>query len=74
MTCSSYCALLRVVRDDDDRLLVEHLVEERVGRQELVERVVERHAGELHGVRPVLILGVVRDVDAARAACCLHTN
>ena len=59
-------ALLRVVGDHHDRVLVDHLVEELVGRQDLVERLLQRHAVQLHRVGAVLIVAVVGDVDARR--------
>ena len=46
--------------------LVDHLVEQLVGRQDLVERLLERDAVQLHGVRAVLVVAVVGDVDAGR--------
>ena len=42
---------LRVVRDDDDRLRVQDLVEVAVRRQDLLQRLLERDAVEADGVR-----------------------
>ena len=47
-------ALLRVVGDDHDGALVDHLVEQLIRRQDLVQRLLERDAAQLHRVAAVL--------------------
>ena len=57
-------AVLHVVGDHQNRAVVEHLVEERVGRQHLLQRLLERHAVQLHTVgRRIAIVAAEGDVD-----------
>ena len=65
MTCSSYCArFCGVSGTDDDRPVVQHLVEVRVGRQNKVECLLERHPVNTERHFHILELFVIRDVDA----------
>ncbi|HAK55454.1 MAG TPA: hypothetical protein DCP38_08230 [Acidobacteria bacterium] len=59
-------ALLRCVGRDDDRALVDDLVETLVRREDLVERVFDGDAGQGDRVLPILKLLVVGDVDPGR--------
>jgi hypothetical protein len=61
-------ALLRVVRDDHDRLRVHDLVEEGIGRDDLLQGLLQRDFNEVHRVDAVLVGAVVRHVDASRFA------
>jgi hypothetical protein len=56
-------ALLRVVGDHHDGPLVDHLVEQLVRRQDLVERLLEGDAAQLDRVAAVLVIALEGDVD-----------
>ena len=61
-------ALLGRVRGDDDRALVQHLVEELIGHHDLLERLLQRHALEVERDGPILEVAIEGDVDAGRTA------
>ena len=54
----------RRIRKDEDRPLVDHFVRQLVHRHDLIERLLERRAVELHGDLTIGDFAVVRDVDA----------
>ena len=58
--------VLLIVREDEDRLLVEDLVREPVHRHDLVERLLQRDIVELQGDRAIHHVAVVGHVDAGQ--------
>ena len=58
----------RRVREDENRPLAQHLVRELIRAEDLIERLLDGDAVQLHGGRTVDDLAVVGDVDAGRHA------
>jgi hypothetical protein len=61
-------ALLQVVRNHQDGALVHHLVEKLVSREDLLQRLGDRHVFELHRIVAILERALVGDVDTRRLA------
>ena len=58
---------LRVVLEDEDGPVADHLVRHLVHRHDLVQRLFQRHTVELHRDRTILHVAVVGDVDAGQS-------